>query len=149
MKHLLSLSALLLLCPCNNSIAATTIKRTAESAVKKESSKPAPKQDADEKIVLETFASMLNCFGNITSDPHNPVVVGSNATAMFAGFVNVLLHIFRNTPMRNHQPVMDYITNYFENLPKEEYAELISCIMAKAYEFNQLMGEKACQAKTE
>lgn len=150
MKHLLSLSALLLLCPCTSSVAATTKnKRAEEATVKKESNKPAPKQDADEKIVLETFATMLNCFGNITSDPHNPVVVGSNATAMFAGFVNVLLHIFKNTPIRNHKPIMEYIENYFENLSKEEYAELVSCIMAKAHEFNQLMGDKACQAKTE
>jgi len=150
MKHLLSLSILFFACPFTGSVLAATSKstqpkRVEESVSKKESNKP-QKQDPDEKIVLETFATMLNCFGNITSDPHNPAVVGVNATAMMAGFVNVLLHIFRNTPMRNHKPLIEFIERYFEDLSKEEYAEIVSCIMGKAFEMNQLMGENAPRA---
>lgn len=91
--------------------------------------------DEDEKVVLTAFANMLNSFGKIATNPHNPAVVAPCVTSMMASFVSVLLHILRDTSLRNNKIIMGYIQDYFEKLPKEEHTEIVSLIVSKAFEF--------------
>lgn len=98
----------------------------------KEESKPVQTDDdEDAQVVLANVANMLYNIGTISTDPHNPAVVGPSIAQIGASFINIIAQVFKGMPIRG-EITHEQIEAYFRNLPQEVRDQLIALIVVYA-----------------
>lgn len=100
--------------------------------------KPVEDDDQDGIVVLANVANMLANLGAISTDPHNPKVLGPGIAQIGLSFINIIAQVFKDMPI-DRAIIQEHIVQYFDNLPDQIKRQLIVLII----EYAQLTNQKS------
>lgn len=123
MKHGLHL----LLCLSLYTLSIQSSNSTNNQATQSKPNQPLD-DDIDGQVVLANVAIMLNSLGTISTDPHNPAVLGPNLAQIGIGFLNIITQIFKNIPL-NDEITDQHMEEYFSCLSPETKNQLLSLLL--------------------
>lgn len=93
--------------------------------------------DVDGQVVLANVANMLGCIGMISTDPHNPAVLGPGLAQIGMSFINIVTQIFKSHGFEDEM-TRARIETWFIQLPDESKREIISLFITYANQVRAL-----------
>jgi hypothetical protein len=100
--------------------------------------------DIDAKVVLANVANMLGCIGIISTDPHNPAVLGPGLANIGVSFINIVTQIFKSHGF-DDELTRARIETWFMSLSDETKKEIISLFITYANQVRALQYCPNCQ----
>jgi hypothetical protein len=93
--------------------------------------------DLDGQIVLANVANMLGTIGMISTDPHNPAVLGPGLAQIGISFINIVTQMFKAYGF-DEEMTRARVEVWFMNLPDETKLEIISLLLDYAHQIRAL-----------